>query len=123
MDRATSHHSDSLAKKFINNNSSYILISPGLTRFLQPLDVSINFPFKNYLKQEYYNFNLFKSNKEKAMYDDIINFMSNAWYSEGKITKDIIKKSFKAKELQKILFNKKAREFLNGLILLFLKQI
>ena len=75
MDRATSHYSVSLIKIFINNNSIYILISPGLTRFLQPLDVSINFPFKTYLKQEYINFNLFKFNNEKATYDDIIKIL------------------------------------------------
>lgn len=95
LDRATSHYSDGLIKNFINNNSTFILIPSGLTRYLQPLDVSVNFPFKNFLKSEYINFNLFKSDKEKATHNDIINFVYNVWYSNNKITEDIIKKSFK----------------------------
>ena len=55
----------------------------------------VNFPFKNYLKSEYINFNLFKSNKEKATHNDIINFVYNEWYSNNKITENIIKKTFK----------------------------
>ena len=95
LDRATSHYSDGLIKNFINNNSTFILIPSGLTRYLHTLDVSVNFPFKNFLKSEYINFNLFKSNKEKATHNDIINFVYNVWYSNNKITEDIIKKSFK----------------------------
>ena len=42
MDRATSHYHHDLVKLFKENNSRYLLIPPGLTPFIQPLDVSIN---------------------------------------------------------------------------------
>ena len=50
---AISYYSDNLIKHFINNKSIYILISSGLARYLQSLDVSVTFPFKNYLKNEF----------------------------------------------------------------------
>ena len=112
MDRATSHYSDNLIKSFINNNSTYILIPAGLTRYLQPLDVSVNFPFKNYLKQEYINFNLFKFNNEKAKHEDIINFVYKVWYSDNKITAEIIKNSFKVTGItEDFMQSKKKRIF------------
>ena len=46
MDRATTHYDKNLSKLFKDNNSSFILIPPGLTRYIQPLDVSINGPLK-----------------------------------------------------------------------------
>ena len=36
LDITTSHYSDGLIKNFINNNITFILIPPGLTRYLQP---------------------------------------------------------------------------------------
>ena len=46
MDRATTHYDKNLSKLFKDNNSSFILIPPGITRYIQPLDVSINGPLK-----------------------------------------------------------------------------
>ena len=46
IDRATTHYDKNLSKLFKDNNSSFILIPPGLTRYIQPLDVSINDPLK-----------------------------------------------------------------------------
>ena len=46
FDRATSHYIENLDSVMKKNNSAYILIPPGLTKFFQSLDISINFPFK-----------------------------------------------------------------------------
>ena len=46
LDRAASHYDENLIDVFKKNNSFFILIPPGLTRFIQPLDISINGPFK-----------------------------------------------------------------------------
>ena len=51
LDRATSHYYENISDDFKRNDGNYVLIPPGLTRFLQPLDISINFPFKNALKK------------------------------------------------------------------------
>jgi len=52
MDRATTYYDANLSEKFKLYNASYILIPPGLTRFKQPLDVSINAPFKSFYINE-----------------------------------------------------------------------
>ena len=46
------------------NNSAFILIPPGLTKFFQPLDLSINFPLKHYLKEKYCSFNIVRTQKK-----------------------------------------------------------
>ena len=50
MNRATSHYYDEIKEDFESRDLKYVLIPPGLTRFLRPLDISVNFPFKNALK-------------------------------------------------------------------------
>ena len=50
LDRATTHYEKNLVNLFDEHNSSYILIPPGLTRFIQPLDISINGSLKKDLK-------------------------------------------------------------------------
>lgn len=44
LDRATSHYFTELKDEFYSRNYKYVLIPPGLTRFAQPLDISVNFP-------------------------------------------------------------------------------
>ena len=46
IDRATTHYDETLSETFKKYNGAYVLIPPGLTRFIQPLDVSINGPLK-----------------------------------------------------------------------------
>ena len=46
MDRATTHYDENLKNWFKKFKSYFILIPPGLTRYIQPLDVSINGPLK-----------------------------------------------------------------------------
>ena len=41
----TTHYDNNILEKFIKFISTFILIPPGLTRFIQPLGVSINGPF------------------------------------------------------------------------------
>ena len=59
------------------------------------MDISVNFPFKNALKNQYINFNIFKKLSDKAKHNDIINFIYDIWYSETEIKKETIIKSFK----------------------------
>lgn len=54
MDRATTHYIKNLDLTMKKNNCLYILLPPGLTKFFQPLDISVNFPFKHYLKGDYW---------------------------------------------------------------------
>ena len=75
LNRATSHYIDNLDSIMKKNNSAYILIPPGLTKLFQPLDISINFPFKHYLKEQYCSFNIVNMNKKKVTHNEIINMI------------------------------------------------
>ena len=50
MDRATTHFDPYLLKEFDKHNAKYVLIPPGLTQFLQPLDVSNNKDIKKFMR-------------------------------------------------------------------------
>ena len=56
MDRAPSHLTDNILSLFKLYNCSYRLIPPGLTAYCQPLDISINKPFKDLIRMQYRNF-------------------------------------------------------------------
>lgn len=49
MDRATIHFENNLNEKFEREKWKYSLIPSGLTRYFQPLVISINYPMKEYL--------------------------------------------------------------------------
>lgn len=46
LDLATSHMTTNIINILKTGNNDVTFIPPGLTRFLQPLDVSVNKPFK-----------------------------------------------------------------------------
>ena len=57
MDRATTHFSKDLNSIFKTFNSLFLHITLGLTRYLQPLDVVINKPFKDLILKKICRFN------------------------------------------------------------------
>lgn len=58
MDRATTHFSERIKDLFAENKSKYVLIPPGATRYLQPLDIAINKPFKDNMRKNILNLSL-----------------------------------------------------------------
>lgn len=65
MDKAPSHYSDEIREIFQQNSSSYVLFHGGQTKFLQPLDISINKPFKSELRKKYSDFQINNNNSSK----------------------------------------------------------
>jgi len=53
MDKAPSHIKSNIIDELTEKQKNFIFVPAGLTRFLQPLDVGINKPFKDHLKSEY----------------------------------------------------------------------
>ena len=56
LDQATTHFLENLDDLFEKYNSKYLLIPKGCTSYCQPLDKSINKPFKDHLRSEYNNY-------------------------------------------------------------------
>ena len=72
------------------------MIPGGLTRYLQPLDVSINKPFKDELRKKYTDYWMeTKNSNAKVSQNDLINWVWEVWYSKS-ISSNMIRKSFKA---------------------------
>ena len=99
LDQATSHINNGIINYLNNNNITYIIIPPGFTRFLQPLDLSINKPFKMALRKQYLNYqqkNLeaICENKFNINSEDIIKMVLDIWTNENDIKKNIIIDSF-----------------------------
>ena len=72
------------------------MIPGGLTRYLQPLDVSINKPFKDELRKKYTDYWMeTKNSNAKVSQNYLINWVWEVWYSK-RISSNMIRKSFKA---------------------------
>ena len=95
MDRATTHFNKDFSIIFEKYKSHYILIPPGLTRYLQPLDVAVNKSFKNSMKSSDCEFRLKNNNNTCPSDNIIITHVVNDWYDNEKIKKEIIIRSFK----------------------------
>lgn len=99
IDAFKGHTSEQIKKKLQNKNCDLVVIPSGMTSQLQPLDVSVNKPFKDYLRQEYEawlfseNLPLTPSGKiRKAPASKVAEWVSAAWH---KIPEVIVQRSFK----------------------------
>ena len=95
IERATSHSENELVNIFKDNNSKYILIPPGIKRFCQPLDISINAPVKAAIKKWDTLFRISNNNTRKPTNKELLEAIYNIWYDENIISKKMIYHSFK----------------------------
>ena len=94
FDITTSHLTDEIKKIFNDNNCVYRIIPPGLSSYCQPLDLCINRPFNEAIKNKYREFCNFWKNIKKPKFEDLIQWISEVWWSDI-ISHNSIKNSFK----------------------------
>ncbi len=99
LDAFRAHLTDTVKDSLLKTNSNLVVIPGGMTSVLQPLDVSINKPFKTYLKEEYDDWFsrsdlpvTASGNIKKASASEIARWVSSAW---AKVSPEIVRKSFK----------------------------
>ena len=94
MDDASMHKLDVIKKKKNDWEATISMIPGGLTRYLQPLNASINKPFKDELRKKYIDCWMeTKNSKAKVSQNEFINWAWEVWYSKS-IYSNIIRKSF-----------------------------
>ena len=93
------HLMEEIVDRLEGLNVHQIVIPPGMTGELQPLDVGINKPFKDYVKEEYRRWRMSnmtftaKGYIRKPGKKDFLQFVSRAWY---KVTESVVQRSFYA---------------------------
>lgn len=96
LDKATSHVTDNIIAKYKNDNNFLTFIPSGLTRYLQPLDVVINKPFKEALKKLYVEYCIEnEAENSPVSRKKILEMITKVWWDENIITKEMIYKSFR----------------------------
>lgn len=93
------HLEESVKKKFHDNGFDLAVIPAGLTSICQPLDVTINKPFKDHLRKEWHLWMIeggagitAAGNLRRAKLSDVCGWVKRAW---EKIPDEMIIKSFK----------------------------
>ena len=95
LDKASSHYSEDFLNNIDLKNTLLHYIPGGLTRFLQPLDVCINAPFKKCLKNKYVLFCCNNEDDEKVTKEKMIEWIVEAWDDSKVITKELVYNSFR----------------------------
>ena len=90
IDKATTHEKEEFKRVSFNNDVTISYIPKGLTPILQTLDVSINKPLKDALRNEYPQFCIQKdlNNADKISRKQIIDFVYDVWNNKNIISKD-----------------------------------
>ena len=96
IDHASSHEDHQIKKLCFEHDTEINVIPQGLTSILQPLDISINMPFKQALREKYNTYCINNPNKGiKNSRENIISFIYDVWHSESIISNDMVIRSFK----------------------------
>ena len=66
LDKATSHITNNIISQYINESKIMSFIPPGLTRYLQPLDVVVNKPFKEGIKKLNYMLSIVQNQEQSV---------------------------------------------------------
>lgn len=90
-DNATMHNNYDILKLLSQYKINVVFVPKGMTSILQPLDVSINRVFKDWMKREYEYimscFDFSKIKQPKIKRNQIINFIYKNWYEDSRIKK------------------------------------
>ena len=80
LDKATAHIDEDIIRSQTSDYRFISFIPAGLTRYLQPLDVSVNGPFKKALREKYVNFCIEnKAEQIKVSRTNIIDWICSIW--------------------------------------------
>ena len=103
MDDASMHKIHIVKNKIKECKTKISMIPGGLTRYLQPLDVSINKPFKDKLKKRYTKYYMNQQDiKARVTQENMINWIAEVWYDD-KLSSEIIIKPFKTARITRAL--------------------
>ena len=95
MDDTSMHKIDIVKDKIKECKTKISMIQVGPTRYLQPLDVSINKAFKDELKKRYTKYWIDQKHiNARVTQEDPINWVGEIWYDD-KLSSEMDSKSFK----------------------------
>ena len=96
MDQASKHITKDIIKEIEKYDTEIIFVPRGMTRILQPLDDTINKPFKILIRKKYAEYCCNKNlSYVKISNNLIINWVSDIWWDEFAINQIMIKNSFR----------------------------